>query len=168
MHPLVSILSQYHNDRHKENRILSMVNKCDSRLTWDDYFIAQALITSLRSPSEKHQVGSVITINNRVISTGYNGYFSGVEHVSIYKENHEINTVHAEQNAIADAAKRGVSIDQGTIYVTHYPCINCAKMIIASGIKCVIYLDEYKKDGITEKLFNQAEVYVKKYDAHEL
>ncbi len=98
----------------------------------------------------------MITKNNRVISTGYNGYFPGIAHKSIHSDGHEINTVHAEQNAIADAAKRGVSIDKSTIYVTHYPCINCAKMIIASGIRCVKYLN----DPNSKLLFDQAEVAV--------
>lgn len=149
-HPLIQTLCNYKPLEHK-------------RLTWDDYFISHALMASFRSPSTKLQVGAVITKDNRVISTGYNGYFPGIPHISINVEGHEINTVHAEQNAIADAAKRGVSIDKSTIYVTHYPCINCAKMIIASGIKKVIYLNDYKNDPLTQKLFDQAEVSVTKY-----
>src|SRR4029079_15431089 len=97
-HALISLLANYIPSKHE-------------RLSWDDYFICHALITSFKSPSPKLQVGAVITKNNRVISTGYNGYFAGAPHVSINVDNHEINTVHAEQNAIADAAKRGVSID---------------------------------------------------------
>src|SRR5438132_5375679 len=125
------------------NPLLELLTKYQprlySRLSWDEYFISMALLTSFRSPSPKLQVGAVIIRDNRVISTGYNGYFPGVPHISINVEDKEQNTVHSEQNAIADAAKRGVSINQSTIYVTHYTCINCAKMIIASGIKEVKY-----------------------------
>jgi len=147
LHPLIKLLINYEPSKH-------------NRLSWDDYFISHALITSFRSPSPKLQVGAVITKNNRVISTGYNGYFPGVPHISININDHEVNTVHAEQNAISDAAKRGVSIDQSTMYVTHYPCINCAKIIIASGIKTVKYLNDYKNDPVAHKLFDQAEVNV--------
>ena len=150
IHPLIKLLSDY---KPMQN----------ARLTWPEYFISQALITSFRSPSKKLQVGAVIVKGNRVISTGYNGYFPGVPHISVHVENHEVNTVHAEQNAIADAAKRGVSIDQSTLYVTHYPCINCAKMIIASGIKTVVYLNDYKCDEITNQLFQEAEVNITKF-----
>jgi dCMP deaminase len=132
------------------------------RLSWDDFFICQALLTSFRSPSLKLQVGAVITLNNRVISTGYNGYFPGVPHESIHIDGHEVNTVHAEQNAIADAAKRGVSIDGATIYVTHFPCINCVKMIIASGIKAVKYLSDYRNDPVNQNLLDQAGVPIHK------
>jgi len=133
------------------------------RLGWDDYFISLALLTSFRSPSPKLQVGAVITIDNRVIATGYNGYFPGAPHISINVDHRELNTVHAEQNAIADAAKRGASINQATIYVSHYPCLNCAKMIIASGVRTVKYLHDYKNDPITKDLFDQGQVTVTKY-----
>lgn len=147
--PLIGILVNYQPKGHE-------------RLSWDDFFICQAILTSFRSPSPKLQVGAVITLNNRVISTGYNGYFPGVPHESIHIDGHEVNTVHAEQNAIADAAKRGVSIDGATIYITHYPCINCTKMIIASGIKVVKYLNDYHNDVINQTLFDQANVVVHK------
>lgn len=133
----------------------------NERPSWEQFFSAQALIASFRSPSKKLQVGAVITRNHRVISTGYNGFLAGVPHISIHRDGHEINTVHAEQNAIADASKRGVSIDDSTIYITHYPCINCAKMIISSGIKQVYYLDDYKNDKVVEELFKLAQVKVR-------
>lgn len=135
-------------------------NKPDSsrRLSWDDYFISLAIVSSYRSPSPKLQVGAVIVKDNRTISTGYNGYFSGAEHKSIIVDGHEINTVHAEENAITDAAKRGVAINHTTIYVTHYPCIYCTKAIIASGIKSVKYLNDYNNNPVAVKLFNEAKI----------
>ncbi len=129
-----------------------------TRLSWDDYFISQAILTSFRSPSQKLQVGAVITLNNRIVSTGYNGYFSGAPHQSIHVDGHEINTVHAEQNAIADAAKRGVSINGATMYITHYPCLNCAKLIIASGIQHIKYLNDYHNDPVVQSLLDQLSI----------
>jgi dCMP deaminase len=139
---------------------LDSFNADNGRLTWDGYFTAMAKLTSLRSPSTKLKVGAVIVHNNRVIATGYNGFFPGVPHKSIEVNGHEVNTVHAEQNAIADAAKRGIAICGSTIYVTHYPCINCAKMIIASGIDHVKYLSDYKNDPIVGDMFNQLNINV--------
>ena len=114
--------------------LLSQQLNTNKRLSWNEYFTSIALLASLRSPSPKLKVGSVIIRDNRVISTGYNGYPSGCPHNSINRNGHEQNTIHAEQNAIADAARRGVSIQASTIYVTHRPGINCAKFIISSGI----------------------------------
>ena len=115
----------------------------------------------MRSPSPKLKVGSVITKNNRIISTGYNGYLSNFPHHSINSDGHEINTIHAEQNAICFAARSNVSIESSTIHATHYPCINCAKLIIASGIKRMCYLNNYKNDEIVSKLFLESCICVK-------
>ena len=151
LHPLIQALYDYKPIEHE-------------RLSWTEYFIGQALMASFRSPSKKLQVGCVITKDNRVIGTGYNGYFPGAQHVSINVNNHEVNTMHAEQNAIAFAAKNGTSTSGSTLYVTHYPCLNCAKMIIASGIKNVIYLHDYKNDSIAVKLFLDNSVDIKKFE----
>lgn len=130
------------------------------RLTWHEYFAAQALLTAMRSPSSKLRVGAVIVKDNRVVSTGYNGYISGAPHESIHVNGHEVNTIHAEQNAVADSSKRGVSVNGATIYVTHYPCLNCTKMILASGIARVYYIHNYHNDTICANLFYQANVEV--------
>ena len=108
-------------------------------------------------------MGAVIVKDRRVISSGYNGYPSGCEHVSIHRDGHEINTIHAEQNAISDASRRGVAIENAIIYVTHYPCLNCAKYIISSGIKEVVYLEDYNNDEVVAKLFQEAKVLSRKY-----
>jgi dCMP deaminase len=122
------------------------------RPDWDEYFKCIALLTSWRSPSERLKVGTVIILDNRIISTGYNGFFSGASHISIMRNGHEENTIHAEQNAICDAAKRGISLEGSTIYITHYPCVNCMKVIIASGIKKIKYIEDYRNDEIVESL----------------
>ncbi len=134
----------------------------NERCTWDEYFSCIALLISSRSPSERLKVGSVIVKDNRIISAGYNGFPSGVPHVSIMRDNHEQNTIHAEQNAIADAARRGVSIQDSTIYVTHRPCINCAKFIISSGIKNIKYLSDYRNDDLVAQLLNASNISIEK------
>lgn len=132
--------------------------KKTERLNWNEYFTLISHVVSLRSPSKKLKVGSVIVKNNRIISTGYNGFISGVEHVSINHNGHEINTIHAETNAIVDAAKRGVNINESEIYVTHYPCINCLKNIIGSGIKKIYYKKDYNNNNICKILIKQSKI----------
>lgn len=142
------------------NNIIDLIKTNQTRLEWDEYFISIAFLISSRSPSNRLKVGSVIVKDNRLISAGYNGYPAGAPHVSIVRNNHEQNAIHAEQNAVSDAAKRGVSIDNTTIYVTHFPCINCAKTIISSGIKTVKYKEEYKHDDLVDELFKVSGVNV--------
>ena len=134
----------------------------DDRISWEEYFMGIALLISSRSPSKRLKVGSVIVKDNRIISAGYNGFPSGTPHISIMRDDHEQNTLHAEQNAIADAARRGTSIQDSTIYITHYPCINCTKFIIASGIKEIIYYDNYRNDEIVNKLLEDAKIKINK------
>jgi dCMP deaminase len=87
-----------------------------------------------------------------MISMGYNGFLTGCDHKSIVKNNHEQATIHAEVNAITDAAKRGVSIENAIAYLTHYPCLNCFKALAASGIKKIIYFEDYKNDPTVKEL----------------
>jgi len=83
---------------------------------------------------------------------GYNGYLAGTEHQSIIRNGHEQATIHAEINAITDAAKRGVSIDGAVAYITHYPCLNCYKALASSGIKKIFYKNDYRNDPVVEDL----------------
>lgn len=140
----------------------NLINNNDDRLNWKTYFISVALLISSRSPSSKLKVGSVIVNNNRIISSGYNGYPAGTPHISIHRDNHEINTIHAEQNAISDAASRGVAVKDSSIYITHFPCINCIKYIIASGIKEVYYLNDYKNDDVVYELVQKSNLKITK------
>jgi len=144
------------------NNIINSIKNTTHRLSWDEYFMTTAFLISSRSPSKRLHVGSVIVKDNRIISTGYNGYPAGTPHISIVRDNHEQNSIHAEQNAVCDAAKRGVSIINSTIYVTHFPCINCAKVIISSGINIVKYKEEYKHDEIVDELFKVSNIIVEK------
>jgi dCMP deaminase len=111
-----------------------------------------AQLASVRSPCERLQVGCVLVKNNRLISMGYNGFLGGCEHKSIVRDNHEQATIHAEINAVTDAAKRGVSIDGAEAYVTHYPCLNCFKALASSGVKKIYYNTDYKNDPVVKEL----------------
>ncbi len=144
------------------NKIYQTVHSLNDRLDWNEYFMSLALLISSRSPSKRLKVGSVIVKDNRVISSGYNGFPSGAPHESIMRDGHEINTIHSEQNSISDSAKRGVAIQEATIYITHFPCINCVKYIISSGIKQIIYLDDYRNDEVVLELCKQAGVKIEK------
>lgn len=141
---------------------IEYIHNDENRMNWNEYFMSIALLISCRSPSNRLKVGSVIVKDNRVISSGYNGYPSGCQHISIVQDNHEQNTIHAEQNAISDCAKRGVSCDNSTIYITHFPCIHCVKFIISSGIKEVYYLDDYKNNDLCIELLKNSNIKIKK------
>ena len=122
------------------------------RISWQKYFIDIASLSSIRSPCSRLKVGCVLVKENRMISMGYNGFLSGCPHKSIIVDNHEQATIHAEINAITDAAKRGVSVDGSTAYITHHPCLNCYKALAASGVQQIIYAEDYKNDPIIQDL----------------
>ena len=135
-----------------------------SRPTWDDYYKEIAMVTKKRSPCERLQVGCVFVKNNRIVSQGYNGFLPSAPHKSIVRDNHEQATVHAEQNAIADCAKRGVSCKDCIAYITHYPCIICTRMMLASGIKQIKYINDYKNDELVKVFCDQMNVPINKFD----
>jgi len=118
------------------------------RPSWNEYFKKISLVTSERSPCERLRVGCVLVNNNRIISQGYNGFLPGCPHKSIVLNNHEQATIHAEQNAIIDCAKRGVSCNNSIAYITHFPCLNCMKTLCAAGIKKIYYIDDYKNEDL--------------------
>ena len=126
-----------------------------NRPTWDEYFKQIVNVTATRSPCKRLQVGCLLVKENRIVSQGYNGFLPGCKHFSIVRDGHEQSTVHAEQNAIADCAKRGVSCLGSTAYITHYPCINCCKILIASGIRSIKYINDYKNDELVTVFCNQ-------------
>ena len=118
------------------------------RPSWDEYFKNVVQVTSTRSPCERLKVGCLLVKDNRIISQGYNGFLPGAPHESIVRDGHEQGTIHAEQNAICDCAKRGASCDGCTAYITHYPCVICTRLLLASGVKSIKYLEEYKPDPL--------------------
>ena len=128
------------------------------RLSWDNYFAEIVEVTAKRSSCDRLHVGCILVKNNRIVSQGYNGFLPGCPHTSIVRNNHEQATVHAEQNAICDCAKRGVSCEGATAYVTHYPCIICCRLLLASGIKEIKYLNDYKNDELVKVFSDQLNV----------
>lgn len=134
----------------------------EERPTWNQYFAKSAILASTRSNCKRLKVGSVIVKDNHLISMGYNGFISGAEHKSIVRDNHEQATVHSEMNAIIDCARRGVSIENSVIYVTHYPCINCFKCIANSGIKSIFYLEDYNNDPLIDEINRDIQIPISK------
>ena len=126
------------------------------RPSWDEYFRELTLVTAKRSACERLKVGCVVVKDNRIVAQGYNGYLPGAPHEQVMRDGHEVATVHAEQNAITDCAKRGVSCDGSDAYITHYPCINCMKILCASGIKNVFYINDYKNDELVAYFAKQS------------
>lgn len=96
------------------------------------------------STADKEAVGALIIKNNRIISTGYNGHLPGKEHKAIMRDNHDISTIHAEQNALMNCTKLGISTDDAIMFVTHSPCLVCTKLAIMAGIRKIYYLYPYK------------------------
>jgi dCMP deaminase len=144
------------------SKITEFANNNQTRLDWDEYFMSIAVLASQRSPCKRLNVGSVIVKNNRLISMGYNGYISGAQHISRVQDNHEQSIIHSEVNAITDCARRGASLENAKIYVTHYPCINCFRSIAACGIKEIIFLNEYNNNPIVQELANDSSIVIKK------
>ena len=136
------------------------------RPSWDEYFMATAKLIASRSNCERLNVGCVIVTagerRNRLVAAGYNGWLPGTPHVSRVRDNHELATVHAEQNAIADAARRGSSVEGCTAYVTHFPCINCAKILAAAGIAEIKYHEDYHNDPLVAPILGDAGVKISK------
>jgi dCMP deaminase len=146
--------------------IAQAARKFERRPSWDEYFMATAVLIATRSNCERLHVGCVIVAGgdrkNRLIAAGYNGFLPGTPHVSRVRDGHEQATVHAEQNAVADAARRGSSVGGCIAYVTHYPCINCAKMFAASGISEIRYRTDYHNDPLVERLMADSGVKLQK------
>jgi dCMP deaminase len=144
--------------------IAEATERFGGRPSWDEYFMATAVLLSTRSPCERLHVGCVMVSGgarpNRLIAAGYNGYLPGARHTSRVRDGHEQATVHAEQNAVAEAARRGSPLEGCVAYVTHYPCINCAKILAAAGIGEIRYRMDYHNDPIAAELLADADVEV--------
>jgi dCMP deaminase len=143
------------------------------RKSWDNYFMSIAELVAKRSTCIRRSVGAVIVKNKRILATGYNGVPSGIAHCTDVGclreqlkipagERHEIcRGIHAEQNAIIQAATCGVDISDSIIYSTHQPCFICTKMIINAHIVKIIYKEEYP-DKLAIEMLKEAKIpYVK-------
>ncbi len=146
------------------------------RPSWEEYFMDITKLVSTRSTCLRRSVGAIIVKDRHILSTGYNGPPKGVPHcdelggclrdkMSIPSgERHEISrAVHAEQNAIIQAAKMGINIEGADMYVTNHPCFICAKMIINAGIKRIYVLEDYP-DEFAKEILKQANVEVILYE----
>jgi dCMP deaminase len=142
-----------------------------TRPSWDDYFMKIAALVSERSTCLRHHVGAIIVKDRRVLTTGYNGAPSGVKDCldlgECIKNNLKIISggghdvcpaIHAEQNAIIQAAKYGQDISNSTIYCTHTPCIICARMIVNAGIKRIVTYISYPDIGGVKQLLKETGV----------
>lgn len=148
----------------------------DKRPSWDEYFATLADQVSTRTTCERRAVGAVIVKDNRILATGYNGVPVGMEHcgkVGCLREKLGVPSgerqeicrgLHAEQNAIIQAARYGIDISGAKIYITTQPCITCAKMLINAGISEIIYANPYPDElslgmldeaGIPYRVFNE-------------
>jgi dCMP deaminase len=118
------------------------------RCSWSEYFIGLARAASLRATCDRAHVGCVIVRDHRVLVTGYNGSVSGDPHCDdvghLLIDGHCQRTVHAESNAIAQAARHSVSLKGSVAYVTHSPCFTCCKLLISAGVNCIVYDEAYR------------------------
>jgi dCMP deaminase len=134
------------------------MNSKSERLPWNEYFMTIAREVAARSTCDRKHVGALIVRDRTILSTGYNGSIRGVAHCDevghMMEGDHCVATIHAEANAIIQAARNGVRIEGAVIYVTASPCWNCFKMIANAGIQ-EIYYGEFYRD---ERIFHLAEV----------
>lgn len=130
------------------------------RIPWHEYFMAQSVLLSLRSTCSRLAVGATIVRDKRIIAGGYNGSVSGDVHCidegCYVVDNHCVRTIHAEMNAILQCAKFGVPTEEAEIYVTHFPCLQCTKMILQAGIRKIHYLKDYRNDDYALNLIEKA------------
>ena len=124
------------------------------RASWDEYFMNIAREVATRSTCDRKHVGAVIVRDRSILATGYNGSIRGLPHCDddghLMEDGHCVRTVHAEANAILQAAKNGVSLDNGEIYTTASPCWNCFKLIANAGIRKIYYGEFYRDERSKE------------------
>src|SRR5574339_960851 len=120
----------------------------DTRVSWDEYFMNIARVVATRATCDRKHVGAVLVRDKTILSTGYNGSIRGLPHCTeaghMMEDGHCVATVHAEANAIIQAAKNGVSIEGAEIYTTASPCWPCFKLIANSGLRGVYYGEFYR------------------------
>jgi len=154
--------------------IIAMHGKKLMRPSFDEYFMEIAKIVAKRSTCTRRQVGAVMVKENHILSTGYNGVPKGFKHcdeIGCIREKLEIPEgerhelcmgLHAEQNAIIQAAVFGVSIKNATLYVTHFPCSVCSKMLVNAEIKEIVYLNDYP-DELSKEILKESNIKVRRF-----
>ena len=145
------------------------------RPTWDEYFLELARLVSKRATCLRRKVGAVLVKDKRLLATGYNGAPKGLEDCLergyCIRERKGLKSgerleycraVHAEQNAIVQAAYSGIATENTTLYTTHFPCIICAKQLINAGIREMVYENE-EIDELSSELLSESAVKVRKF-----
>lgn len=151
------------------------MSRVTQRPSWDTYFMNITTLVAQRSTCTRRAVGAIIVKDKRILSTGYNGAPTGIRHcleVGCLRESlqvpsgerHELcRGIHAEQNAIIQAAYHGVSVNNAVLYCTNQPCAICAKMIINAGIKKIYYQSGYT-DALAQEMLTEAGIDLIKHD----
>lgn len=147
----------------------------DSRPSWDEYFIEIAKLVATRSTCLRRKVGAVLVKDKRILATGYNGPPSGLKHcieIGCLREKlgipsgerHELcRGLHAEQNAIIQAAIYGISVQGSVLYCTTFPCVICTKMLINAGVKRIYYLEGYP-DDLSLDMLKEAGIEIERFE----
>ncbi|TWS94782.1 MULTISPECIES: cytidine/deoxycytidylate deaminase family protein [unclassified Streptococcus] len=142
------------------------------RLSWQDYFMANAELISKRSTCNRAYVGAVLVKDKRIIATGYNGGVSKTANCDDIghqmDSGHCIRTVHAEMNALIQCAKEGISTAETELYVTHFPCVNCTKALLQAGIGKITYKTEYRPHPFAIKLLEDKQIPYIKHEVPKL
>jgi dCMP deaminase len=151
-----------------------MITQENSRPTYDEYFMEMAYVVSKRSTCLRRQVGAILVKDKHILSTGYNGAPKGLHHcydVGCLRqkmdvksgERHELcRGLHAEQNAIIQAAVFGISIYGSTLYCTNTPCVVCVKMLINAGVKEIVYSGDYP-DDLAKEMLGESSIKIKRF-----
>jgi dCMP deaminase len=123
-----------------------------TRASWDEYFMAIGRVVATRSTCDRKHVGAVVARDRMILATGYNGSIRGLAHCDddghMMEDGHCVRTIHAEANAIVQAARNGVRLEGGAIYVTASPCFGCFKMIANAGLSRIVYGEFYRDERI--------------------
>jgi len=147
----------------------------EERPTYDEYFMEMAHVVSKRSTCLRRNVGAILVKDKHILSTGYNGAPKGLKHCSEVGclrvnlnvpsgERHELcRGLHAEQNAIIQAAVFGVSIKGSTLYCTNTPCVVCVKMLINAGVKEIVYSGDYP-DKLAKTMLSESNIKIKNFN----
>ena len=155
------------------------MKRAATRPTVDEYFLKIASVVAERSTCLRHHVGAVAVKDKHILATGYNGAPAGArdcleigclrEKLGLKPgERHELcRGIHAEQNAVVQAARFGVAIKDSTLYTTTYPCVICAKILINAGIKKIVYLSDYR-DELSQEMLKESEIEVVRFPEEEL
>ena len=138
-----------------------MANK---RMPWNQYFMLQSVLLSMRSTCPRLFVGALVIRNRRIIAGGYNGSVAHEDHCidvgCLMRDGHCLRTIHAEMNALTQCAKFGVQTEGAEIYVTHFPCLQCTKSLLQAGIKKIYYMRNYHNDDYAIRLLKRKKIAV--------